>query len=48
MIQIAEHLAQTVPAMRACEALRVSRSALYRAGLAPRHRGWIPLAVGGR
>jgi len=31
MIQIAEHLAQTVPATRACEALRVSRSALYRA-----------------
>jgi putative transposase len=31
MIQIAEQLAQTVPATRACEALRVSRSALYRA-----------------
>ena len=31
MIQIAEQLAQTVPATRVCDALRVSRSALYRA-----------------
>jgi putative transposase len=31
MIHIAEQLAQSVPATRACEALRVSRSALYRA-----------------
>jgi putative transposase len=31
MIQVAELLAQTVPATRACEVLRLSRSALYRA-----------------
>ena len=31
MIQITEQLTQTVPVTRACNALRVSRSALYRA-----------------
>ena len=31
MIQLTEHLAQTIPASRACEVLQVPRSALYRA-----------------
>lgn len=47
MIQIAEQLAQTVPATRACAALRVSRSALYRARQ-PRPAPSVQETPGGR
>ncbi len=47
MIHIAEQLAQTVPATRACEALRVPRSALYRARR-PRPTPPVPETPGSR